>query len=82
MESTFALNVLQMLGHYFTITNNFFPRSITSVADSEGRFIFIDVGAYAKQSDGGTFSGSIWYHFLKDFESTLPKPASFEGSGT
>ena len=49
----------------------FSPRSITSVADSECRVIFIDVGAYGKQSDGGTFSDSIWYHFLKDFESTL-----------
>jgi hypothetical protein len=42
----------------------------------------IDVGAYGKQSDGGTFSGSILYHFLEDFISTLAKPAVFEESGT
>jgi hypothetical protein len=46
------------------------------------RFIFTEVGAYGKQSDGGTFSTSILYNFLEDSESTLPKPASFEGSGT
>jgi hypothetical protein len=50
------------------------------VADSESRFILI--GAYGKQSDCGTFYTSTLYHFLEDFESTLPKPASFEGSGT
>jgi hypothetical protein len=44
--------------------------------------MFIDVGAYGKQSDGGTLSASTLYHFLEDFESTLQKPASFEGSGT
>jgi len=40
------------------------------------------MGAYGKQSDGGTFSASILYHFLEDSESILPKPESFEGSGT
>jgi hypothetical protein len=34
------------------------------------------------QSDDGTFSASALYHFLEDFESTLPKPESFKGSGT
>ena len=34
------------------------------------------------QSDDGTFSASTLYHFLEDYESTLPKPASFKGSGT
>jgi hypothetical protein len=42
---------------------------------------FLDIGAYGKQSDGGTFSTSTLYHFLENYESTLPKPASFEGSG-
>ena len=51
------------------------------VVDSESRFIFVDIGAYGKQSDGSTFSASTLYHFLVDFESTLPEPASFEGSG-
>ena len=30
----------------------------------------------------GTFSASTFYHFLEDFESTLPKPARFGVSGT
>jgi len=77
------LNVIQKLCHCSTITNNFFsPVVLRGVADSESGFIFIDIGAYGKQSDGGTFSASTLYHFLEEFESTLPKPASFEGSGT
>ena len=66
----------------FTITNSFFSLVLQGIADSESKFIFIDISAYGKQSDGGTFSASTLYHFLEDFESTLPKPASFEGSGT
>ena len=56
---------------------------LQEVADSESRFIFTDitVGAYGNQCDG-TFSASTLYHILKDFKSTLLKPASFEGSGT
>ena len=58
---------------------NFFSIILEGVGDSEGRFISIYKGAFGKQSDGGTFSGSTLYHFLEDFESTLTKPASFEG---
>ena len=39
------------------------------VADSESRFVFIDIGANGKQSDGGVFFGSTLYHFLEDSES-------------
>ena len=78
MECTFALNILQKLDHRFIITI-FFSIILEGVGDSEGRFISIYKGAFGKQSDGGTFSGSTLYHFLEDFESTLTKPASFEG---
>jgi len=50
------------------------------VADSESKFIFKDKRSYGKQSDGGIFSASTLYYFLEDFESTLPKTVSFEGS--
>ena len=82
MESTFALNVVQKLDHCFTITNSFFSVVLQGISDSESRFIFIDTDAFGKQTDGGTFSGSTLYYFLEDLESSLPKPASFEGSGT
>ena len=60
----------------------FFPVVLQGVSDSESKLISVDIDAYGKQSDGATFSASTLYHFLEDCESTLPKPASFEGSGT
>ena len=80
MESTSALNVLQKLGHCFTIT--IFFRTITRCRRFWKQIHFYRQDAYGKQSDGGTFSGSTLYHFLEDFGSALPKPATFEGSGT
>ena len=59
MGSTFALNFLQKLDLSFTITNKLFSVVLHGVTDTEIRFILIDVGAYVKQSDGGTFSGFI-----------------------
>jgi len=47
MESAFALNVLQKPGHYITI--RIFSVLLQGVADSESRFIFIDISAYGKQ---------------------------------
>ena len=70
------VTVLQLQTIFFS------PIMLQGVADSESRFIFIDLGAFGKQKDGGTFSASTIYHFLEDFESTLPKPASSEGSET
>jgi len=80
MESTFALSHTKAGPLFYNY--NFFSVVLQGLADSESRFIFINIGAFGKQSDGGTFSGSTLYHFLEDSESTLPKPASFEGSGT
>jgi len=82
MEGTSAANVLQKLAPYFTITNNFFFVVLQAVADSESKFIFVDTGACGKDSDGGTLAASASYRFLEDFESALPKPASFDGGGT
>ena len=55
---------------FYNYNYNFFSVVLQSVADSESRFIFIDIGAYGKQSDGDTLSASTLYQFLEDFEST------------
>ena len=61
----------------------FFSTVLQEVAYCESRFIFMDitVGTYGNQCDG-TFAASTLYHILKDFKSTLLKPAIFEESGT
>ena len=75
MSYTSWITVLQLQRFFLSVVSQ-------GVADSRSRFIFIDKGAFGKQSDGGTFSGSTLHHLLEDLESTLPKPASFEESGT
>ena len=75
MSYTSWITVLQLQRFFLSVVSQ-------GVADSGSRFIFIDKGAFGKQSDGGTFSGFTLYHFREDSESTLPKPANFEGSGT
>ena len=69
MESTFALNVQQKLDNSLKITDISFSVVLQCVADSESWCIFIDIGAFGKQNDGGTYSGSTLYHFLEDLES-------------
>ena len=59
-----------------------FPIVLKGVEDSESRFIFVDIGAYGKQYDGGSFSAATVCRFSDDFESTLPKPVRIKGSGT
>jgi hypothetical protein len=57
-------------GPLFYNYKQFFSIVLQGVADSESIFIFIDIAAYGKQSDGGIFSASTLYHLLEDFEST------------
>ena len=68
-------------GSLFYNYKQFISVVLQGVTDSESRFIVKDIGVYGKQSDCGTFSAATLYHFLEDSESTLPKSASFQGSG-
>ena len=52
---------------------------LKGVVDSEIRFIFVDIGADGKESDGGRFSASTVCRFSEDFESLLPKPTGIKG---
>jgi len=52
---------------------------LKGVVDSESRFIFVDIGVYGKQSDGGRYSASTVCRFSEDFESLLPKPTGIKG---
>ena len=60
-------------GSLFCNYKQFFSVVLQGVAHSESTFIFIDIGAYGKQSVGCTFPASTLQHFLEEYESTLPK---------
>lgn len=52
---------------------HFYSVVLQGVADSNYRFITIDVGGYGKQSDGGTFRTSEVYKMLSDGTLELPE---------
>ncbi|KAG8239227.1 hypothetical protein J437_LFUL018824 [Ladona fulva] len=59
---------------------HFFSIVLQAVADYRCRFIFVDVGGYGKQSDGGTFYTSYSSTFLENSHSAnLPPPSYVEG---
>ncbi|XP_046865511.1 protein ALP1-like [Drosophila willistoni] len=51
-------------GSMFYNYNKFFSVVLQGVADSNCKFIAIEVGGYGKQSDGGTFNASQFYRQL------------------
>lgn len=66
-------------GTMFYNYKNFFSIVLQTVADHRCRFIFVDVGGYGKQSDGGTFSASSLSTFLENCHTNLPPSSHIEG---
>lgn len=56
----------------------FYSIVLQAVADAHCRFLFIDVGAYGKQSDGGVFAASSLSKFVSD-ERNFPQDRVIEG---
>jgi endo-1,4-beta-mannosidase len=48
-------------GSLFYHYEEFSSTTLQVVAESENRFIFIDVGAYGKQGDGVTL---LWFYYI------------------
>lgn len=69
-------------GTMFFNYKQFFSVNLQGVADARCKFIFIDVGAYGKQSDGGVFEASLISTFLEKNSETLPAPSPIDTSGT
>ncbi|KAG8238233.1 hypothetical protein J437_LFUL018003 [Ladona fulva] len=66
-------------GTMFYNYKHFFSIVLQAVADYRCRFIFVDVGGYGKQSDGGTFYASYLSTFLENCRANLPPPSYVEG---
>lgn len=58
---------------------HFFSIVLQGVSDANYKFIFVDVGAYGKQSDGGTYASSTLSTFINN-ENNLPKSSNLEGT--
>lgn len=51
-------------GTMFYNYKDFYSIVLQAVADANGRFIFVDVGGFGKQSDGGTFRSTRLYQMM------------------
>lgn len=58
----------------------YFSIVLQAVADANCKFITIEVGAFGKQSDGGTFSSSDLHHLLRTGQLGIPPDAHLPGS--
>ncbi|XP_046679382.1 uncharacterized protein LOC124366824 [Homalodisca vitripennis] len=67
-------------GTMFLNYKKFFSVNLHAVADAKCKFIFIDVGAYGKQSDGGVFEASPISKFFENFSEHLPAPSPIDTS--
>ncbi|XP_065323698.1 uncharacterized protein LOC135930836 [Gordionus sp. m RMFG-2023] len=56
-----------------------FSINLLALTDINRRFIYIDVGAYGKQSDGGVFRNSSLYRELINHTLDMPAPKPFPG---
>uniref|UniRef100_V5GD51 Putative nuclease n=1 Tax=Anoplophora glabripennis TaxID=217634 RepID=V5GD51_ANOGL len=61
--------------HYFSVV-------LQGVADANYKFIAVEIGAYGKQNDGGTFHASELYRQLKNKELSIPEPSYFAQTTT
>lgn len=59
---------------------SFFSTVLQGVADGDRRFVFIDVGGYGRQSDGGTFIASDLYQSIDSGELRFPPPEFLPGT--
>lgn len=60
-------------GSMFYNYKKFFSVVLQGVADADYRFVTVDIGAYGKQSDGGTFKSSDLYYLLENKIIETPK---------
>lgn len=58
----------------------YFSIVLQAVSDANCKFIFIEVGAYGKQSDGGTFQSWQIYKLMKRQQLNIPKEERFPNS--
>ncbi|XP_050305578.1 uncharacterized protein LOC126742818 [Anthonomus grandis grandis] len=81
-EKHFKIKALRNSGTMFYNYKHFFSINLHGVGDARCKFIFIDVGADGKQSDGGVFEASPISTLFENRSETLPAPSPIDDSDT
>lgn len=61
--------------HYFSIV-------LMAVVDSDYKFIYVDIGAYGKDSDSSIFQQTVFYKKLRNQSLNIPDPALISQQNT
>lgn len=61
---------------------NFFSIVLQGIADSDYKFVVIDVGAYGRESDGGVFRESLFFKLLESNQLNIPPDTELPGTNT
>ncbi|CAH1993856.1 unnamed protein product [Acanthoscelides obtectus] len=67
-------------GSMFWNYKHFYSIVLQAVSDANGRFLYIDVGSYGKQSDGGIFSASSLMYHLENASFNVPHKRKIPGT--
>lgn len=71
-----------MSGSLFYNYKNYFSIVLLAIVDVNYKFIYIDVGAFGKESDSTIFEKSNFFKKLENNELNIPKTQSLPGTNT
>ena len=69
-------------GTQFCNYKKYFSIVLLAVCDSENKFVYVDIGSYGSESDGGVFNRSTLKRGLTNGTLNLPSPADLPGTTT
>lgn len=67
-------------GSRFRNWKGFNSMALQAVVDDNRRYLFIDIGGYGSQNDGGTFKASLFYKAIISKNLNIPAPSKLPGS--
>ena len=71
-----------MTGSFYFNYKNYFSFVLLAVADSNYKFIFVDIGSFGKESDSTIFQNSTFFKKLENDEFDIPSRKAFPGTNT
>jgi hypothetical protein len=67
-------------GSLFFNYKRYFSTVLLAICDFRYRFVYVDIGSYGTQADGGIFNSSVLKQLLNNGQLDLPNPSDLPGS--